>query len=846
MMLAAARAVREAAFASRSSSVDRKSAAAVAAKRQPTNLAPGTRELLERMHEQVAAPQSHPDQAAEASLLNRQGLARIRRMLEGNLAPMGDILDPLKQTLNALAGQLANAETSLGQLGHLVLQIDIQVLGIYNLIRRGRFLAFEHPYFTASWMSETAGLVAQLPETRNLRIDARTFNLRVHGDGLSQKPTGIRTALILALGRAPRNFPGELRDLAARDIARWLSATKTSRRDWVDPRQDRWWPQFPPQVPELPRQPCPRPAIHRLQLLAPVLRDSVDVVLEGARASAGPRTRQRRDLRSKDGRRFEGFWSQGKQHGWGVTYALDGRCSNTFGENLKHAMLHLYNAVIQPVAMPPEKWKHTQVSVIHKTGLEATDLRKKAAGCAFPESRSLVQGAVLTSGRGTGGGGAANALTPAISVPFPWLLLQCPGSTVLPDLPQLPVLAPAAHPGRAPGRREMKRKAVTARCAAANDDDFEDVFDVPEATEKKAKTGSILLLPSRRPSTLVLAGGAGAEALGAALGVDSGGWEQDGGEMFSATLRRPGAPSLAESGPSRQRASIGARRRMIEMDGMEYQLFVPRGWSNNTLYPHPTVIYFHSHPERKWSLMNSESLPRMLARNQSQSFDNRSCWCLPEAGYDAYAETNDTSKAYDDGASPSSTGSPVADCTFADTFNSLVIMPQGWVGSETPGWTTSHFATIKNITTAIIQKFNGDADKVIVTGTAEGGVGALDFAKTYPDIVSAAIITDAPSATSDSSLDGLPIYVTADGSMGDVANVDALVVSLKGRSSGETKYTRYAAAPAAADPGFSANYGHSSDIIYRDPQLWAWAYSFKTQGGRARLGLDPLPFVKMH
>eukprot|EP00959_Pyramimonas_sp_CCMP1952_P319632 6688156-Pyramimonas_sp.AAC.1 len=42
-------------------------------------------------------------------------------------------------------------------------------------------------------MSETAGLVAQLPETRNLRIDARTFNLRVHGDGLSQKPTGIRT-----------------------------------------------------------------------------------------------------------------------------------------------------------------------------------------------------------------------------------------------------------------------------------------------------------------------------------------------------------------------------------------------------------------------------------------------------------------------------------------------------------------------------------------------------------------------------------------------------------------------------------------------------------------------------
>mmetsp|Transcript_40875 Transcript_40875/g.114392 ORF Transcript_40875/g.114392 Transcript_40875/m.114392 type:complete len:377 (+) Transcript_40875:77-1207(+) len=295
-------------------------------------------------------------------------------------------------------------------------------------------------------------------------------------------------------------------------------------------------------------------------------------------------------------------------------------------------------------------------------------------------------------------------------------------------------------------------------------------------------------------------------------------------------------------------AGIGARRRMVEMDGMEYQLFLPREWGNNSLYPHPTVIYFHGHPERKRAVMSSGSLPRMLARNQSQSFDNRSCWCLDtSASYaTAYVESSDASKAYDDGAPPTDLNTPMADCTFADTFNSLVIMPQGWVGSETPGWTTSHFATIKNITTAIIQKFNGDADKIIVTGTAEGGAGALEFAKTYPDLVSAAIITDAPSATSDSSLDGLPIYVTADGSMGDVANVDALVVSLKGRSSGETKYTRYAAAPAAADPGFSANYGHSSDIIYRDPQLWAWAYSFKGEGGRDGWGMSPLPFVAMH
>jgi len=295
-------------------------------------------------------------------------------------------------------------------------------------------------------------------------------------------------------------------------------------------------------------------------------------------------------------------------------------------------------------------------------------------------------------------------------------------------------------------------------------------------------------------------------------------------------------------------AGTGARRRMVEMDGMEYQLFIPRGWGNNTLYPHPTVIYFHSHPERKWALMNSESLPRMLARNQSQSFDNRSCWCLPASGYDAYAESSDAAKAYEDGAPPIATGSPVADCTFADTFHSLVIMPQGWVKDETPGWTASHFATIKDITVAIMGKFNGDADKVIVTGTAEGGVGALEFAKTYPGLASAAIITDAPSATYDSvndDLEGLPIYVTADGSMENATNVDALVVSLKGRASGVTRYTRYTAAPAAADPEFSSINGHSSDIIYRDPQLWAWASSFKNQGGREGWGMGPLPFVIM-
>jgi len=295
-------------------------------------------------------------------------------------------------------------------------------------------------------------------------------------------------------------------------------------------------------------------------------------------------------------------------------------------------------------------------------------------------------------------------------------------------------------------------------------------------------------------------------------------------------------------------ASIGARRRMVPIDEMDYQLYLPHGWGNNSLYPFPTTVYFHSHPERKWSVMNSGSLPRMLARNQSTSFDNRSCWCLDTSlsSASAYVESGDVTKAYDDTASPVDLASPMADCTFADTFKGLVIMPQGWIRSETPGWSSDRLDKAKAITKAVMDKFNGDADKVIVTGTAEGAVGALEFAKTYKDLVSAVILTDAPDATYADGLEGVPVYVTGDGSQSNIGSIDSLVVALKGRASGVTKYTRYVNGPSAADPEFGDGYGHSSDMIYRDPQLWAWAYSFKTQGGRARLGLDPLPFVKMH
>jgi len=289
-------------------------------------------------------------------------------------------------------------------------------------------------------------------------------------------------------------------------------------------------------------------------------------------------------------------------------------------------------------------------------------------------------------------------------------------------------------------------------------------------------------------------------------------------------------------------AGLGARRLMTSIGGMPYQLYLPPTWNNNSLHPYPVHLDLHSHGERKWTLKNSQGFARMLARNQSQSFDNRSCWCLDGSYSTAYTES--ASSPYYLGTTED-TGCPMADCTFADTFPGVVVMPQCWTGSATPGWTADCLLKAKDITKYVIEYFNGDAEKVIVSGTSEGGVGALAFATTYPELTSAVIVTDAPAATYTSGLDGMPVYVTGDASHSGIANIDALVLALNGRASGVTKYTRFVTAPAAADPGFLATDGHSGDVAYRCPSTWGWAYGYKNTGGRTAWGLGEYPFIVM-
>jgi len=296
-------------------------------------------------------------------------------------------------------------------------------------------------------------------------------------------------------------------------------------------------------------------------------------------------------------------------------------------------------------------------------------------------------------------------------------------------------------------------------------------------------------------------------------------------------------------------AGLGARRLMTSIGGMAYQLYLPPTWNNNSLYPYPVHLDLHSHGERKWTLKNSQGFARMLARNQSQSFDNRSCWCLNSSfeQVEMFQENMaSTTEAYDTSAAPASIAPTRADCDFADTFRALVIMPQGWTGQEYPGWYTTQFEKLTALTRAIMKKFNGDADRVIVTGVAEGAKGALKYASTTGSgLVASVIVADAPNATfNGTGLDDVPVLASGDEGAG-LAGMDDLVLSLKGRTHGTafTRYRRYVTSPGPADPSFGGRYNHSSDLLYRDQTLWQWAFSKRIRGGRGKWDLPELDYV---
>ncbi|CAE7824246.1 Ank2 [Symbiodinium sp. CCMP2592] len=283
----------------------------------------------------------------------------------------------------------------------------------------------------------------------------------------------------------------------------------------------------------------------------------------------------------------------------------------------------------------------------------------------------------------------------------------------------------------------------------------------------------------------------------------------------------------------------GRRARLAPWNEMEYQLFLPSTWEETGSQTYPVLVFLHGAGDGKFSVMNSQSLPRLLTRNQSTCFDPRSCWCLGSE----YSRARAKMEAPPDSPQPfledeEDLASPMAVCDFADTFQFIVVMPQGWLPQNQVGWSSVRLKQVELLTKHVLEQYRGDPARVSLTGQSAGGAGAWYFASLRPSLWASVSSICAPAPPDLAmSLDGLSIWVvgwTGDGEMGS----DDIVAALKQRRSAEVRYTRYTIAPPPPDPLYHYMVGHASyDLIYRDPRLWQWVLSHQKPSAKDAWGL---------
>lgn len=272
---------------------------------------------------------------------------------------------------------------------------------------------------------------------------------------------------------------------------------------------------------------------------------------------------------------------------------------------------------------------------------------------------------------------------------------------------------------------------------------------------------------------------------------------------------------------------------------LPYQLFLPASWTPDGVEAYPVVVFLHGSGDGIFSVMNSQSLPRLLAKDQSTAFDDRECWCL-DSEYVAAEAMRESASLEPFLAEVEELRSPMADCSFASRFPAIVVMPQGWLPEQRTGWTHELLSGVEQLTRRVIRQYRGDPERVTLTGQSAGGKGAAQFAAKRPGLWSAVNIICAPwvghqLAVASDALDGKPIWIvgyTGDGEHGN----DEIVSALKRRHNGMqlTRYTRYVKAPGPPDPQYRFMLNHASyDLIYRDPRLWEWMWQMRNPSGRA-------------
>mmetsp|Transcript_19066 Transcript_19066/g.58684 ORF Transcript_19066/g.58684 Transcript_19066/m.58684 type:complete len:303 (+) Transcript_19066:1059-1967(+) len=262
---------------------------------------------------------------------------------------------------------------------------------------------------------------------------------------------------------------------------------------------------------------------------------------------------------------------------------------------------------------------------------------------------------------------------------------------------------------------------------------------------------------------------------------------------------------------------LGARTKMRwtpppgDDDGVDYfQLFLPRRWRADAAKLYPVLVFLHGAGDGIWEVMNSQSLPRLLAADQSTAFDPRKTWSFDFGG-----------RRYEN-------------ATFADDFPFICIMPQGWDGSQRPGWSHARLSRVRKLATDVAAAYHGDPDRTSLTGQSAGGIGAWQFAVQFPDFLSALVpvcgaILGSRRVSDDAArrLAGLPIWVyhAVDDVAMPVFLADRAVSSMNQAPQRTTpvRFTRYDHAPAPPDPQYSGMTGHASyDLAYRSAELYAW------------------------
>lgn len=189
-------------------------------------------------------------------------------------------------------------------------------------------------------------------------------------------------------------------------------------------------------------------------------------------------------------------------------------------------------------------------------------------------------------------------------------------------------------------------------------------------------------------------------------------------------------PSLAQRTTVRWSSNNG--------EAMDFQLFLPRGW-RLTGRKWPMLVFLHGSGDGVWDVMNSQSLPRLLSRDQSTPFDAARTWNLE----------------FD--------GATYSNASFADTFGFVTIMPQGWTSVQSQGWDRARLVQLTALVAAVVQAYNADPARVSLTGQSAGGVGAWMYAIHASEIWAAVVPICGASLMNPSiaakKLVGVPLWV---------------------------------------------------------------------------------------